>query len=92
MDIFGVGWENHFEKIKEDWLSRVTDDDVVLVAGDISWGIDLDEGLYDLQSLKCLTGKKVFYTRQSRLLVERNNKTPPRRARRKLLFFTERLR
>ncbi len=60
MDIFGVGWENHFEKIKEDWLSRVTDDDVVLVAGDISWGIDLDEGLYDLQSLKCLTGKKVF--------------------------------
>ena len=60
MDIFGAGWENHFEKIKEDWLKRVTNDDIVLIAGDISWGTDLSEGLYDLNTLKCLTGKKVF--------------------------------
>lgn len=60
MDIFGSGWENHFEKIKEDWRKRVTDEDVVLIAGDISWGNVLDEGLVDLNSLKCLAGKKVF--------------------------------
>lgn len=60
MDVFGAGWENHFEKIKCDWQSKVSDDDVVLICGDISWGTDLDEGLYDLNCLKGLKGKKVF--------------------------------
>lgn len=60
MDVFGSGWENHFEKIKEDWQNRVSDDDIVLIAGDISWGTTLEEGLYDLQSLKGLKGKKIF--------------------------------
>lgn len=60
MDVFGSGWENHFEKIKCDWQKKVTDDDIVLVCGDISWGTVLEEGLYDLRSLKELNGKKVF--------------------------------
>lgn len=60
MDVFGAGWENHFEKIKSDWLKRVSGDDIVLVCGDISWGTALNEGLYDLRSLACLPGKKVF--------------------------------
>lgn len=60
MDVFGEGWENHFEKIKSDWLKKVAADDVVLIAGDISWGTDLEEGLYDVRSLSCLPGKKVF--------------------------------
>ncbi len=60
MDVFGAGWEGHFEKIKADWQSRVTDDDIVLICGDISWGTTLDEGLYDIRSLKELKGKKVF--------------------------------
>ena len=60
MDVFGQGWENHFEKIKSDWNEKVTDGDIVLICGDISWGTDLEEGLYDLQSLKGLKGKKIF--------------------------------
>jgi len=61
MDVFGVGWENHFEKIKSDWRKKVlSDDDIVLIAGDISWGTTLEEGLYDLNSLKELKGRKVF--------------------------------
>ena len=60
MDVFGTGWQNHFEKIKSDWLEKVTEEDVVLIAGDTSWGTDFNEGLYDLQSLKSLAGKKVF--------------------------------
>lgn len=60
MDVFGAGWEGHFEKIKNDWLSKVGQDDMVLVCGDISWGTTLEEGLYDLNSLKDLPGKKVF--------------------------------
>lgn len=60
MDIFGEGWENHFEKIKSDWLQRVTEEDIVLICGDISWGLNLEDGLFDIQSLACLPGKKVF--------------------------------
>ena len=60
MDIFGTGWSNHFEKIKTDWQSRVSEEDIVLIAGDISWGTTLDEGLCDLRALKELKGKKVF--------------------------------
>ena len=60
MDVFGRNWEGHFEKIKNDWLSKVRGDDVVLVCGDISWGTTLEEGLFDLASLKGLPGKKVF--------------------------------
>lgn len=60
MNVFGSGWENHFEKIKADWRGKVCDDDVVLICGDISWGTDFEEGLYDLNTLKGLKGKKVF--------------------------------
>ncbi len=60
MDIFGSNWEGHFEKIKKDWSDKVSPEDTVLVCGDISWGITLEEGLYDLESLKELPGKKVF--------------------------------
>ena len=60
MDVFGAGWENHFEKIKSDWENKVSDEDLVLICGDISWGKTLDEGLYDLRSLSGLKGKKIF--------------------------------
>lgn len=60
MDVFGAGWENHFEKIKSDWAEKVSNEDIVLICGDVSWGTTLDEGLYDLRSLKGLKGKKIF--------------------------------
>ena len=60
MDIFGSGWEGHFEKIKADWLEKVTAEDVVLIAGDISWAMKMDDALVDLRALADLPGKKVF--------------------------------
>ena len=36
MDIFGVNWENHAEKIKHNWKDKVTDNDLVLLPGDFS--------------------------------------------------------
>ena len=60
MDVFGAGWENHFEKIKSDWDKKVADDDIVLICGDVSWGTTFDEGLYDLRSLFGLKGRKIF--------------------------------
>ena len=60
MDVFGAGWENHFEKIKNDWNEKVSDGDAVLICGDISWGTLLEEGLHDLRALKQLRGIKIF--------------------------------
>ena len=36
MDIFGEKWLNHDEKIKNNWINKVTEEDTVLIAGDIS--------------------------------------------------------
>lgn len=60
MNIFGSAWEGHFEKIKSDWVKKVSDDDIVLLAGDTSWGMYPDEGLFDVATLASLPGKKVF--------------------------------
>ena len=60
MNIFGEGWEGHLDKIKESWNALVSDDDIVLVCGDISWAMKLEDALYDLNDLKGLKGKKVF--------------------------------
>ena len=58
MDIFGANWHDHWEKIKADWLARVSTDDTVLLAGDISWAMKLEEALPDLQAISDLPGKK----------------------------------
>ena len=60
MNIFGGNWDGHLEKIKKDWREKVTEDDVVLISGDISWAMKLSDALVDLQSLADLPGKKVF--------------------------------
>ena len=60
MNIFGAAWENHFEKIKKDWVENVRREDAVLICGDTSWGTDLEEGLFDVRSLSSLPGKKIL--------------------------------
>ena len=60
MDIFGPGWEDHFERIAQDWKSKVSENDLVLIAGDISWGMYMEEALPDLKLIDTLPGKKVI--------------------------------
>lgn len=60
MDIFGGNWTGHLDKIRRDWGERVRAEDVVLIAGDISWAMTLDEALPDLAALRGLPGRKVF--------------------------------
>ena len=54
MDIFGHRWENHAEKLKENWLKKIKPEDTVVIPGDISWGIDLEEAKEDLLFLDSL--------------------------------------
>lgn len=60
MNIFGPGWENHFERICDDWNARVGDDDLVLLPGDISWGMNLAEAQADLDLICALKGTKII--------------------------------
>jgi len=60
MDIFGPNWDNHWQKIKEDWVKHVKEDDLVLVPGDISWAMYLEEAKDDLNAIGALPGKKVI--------------------------------
>ena len=60
MDIFGTGWTDYIQKITEDWQEKVSDDDLVLIAGDISWAMQLEDALKDLETLTPLKGRKVF--------------------------------
>ena len=60
MDVFGKNWENHEEKICDDWRSKVKEEDTVLVLGDTSWGTGMDEAKSDLDLIHSLPGKKIF--------------------------------
>ena len=59
MDIFG-GWSNYVEKIESNWRELVSLQDAVVIAGDISWGMTLDEALPDLRFLDALPGRKII--------------------------------
>lgn len=61
MDIYGPRWYNHAGRLMENWREMVSDDDTVIVAGDISWGLKLQEAKYDLDWIESLPGRKVMY-------------------------------
>ena len=60
MDVFGGDWVGYLDKIFADWKDKVTDDDLVLIGGDISWAMTIEDAISDLETLKNLPGKKVF--------------------------------
>ena len=60
MDIFGGAWDNYLEILTQNWKSKITDNDLVLIAGDISWAMTLQEALADLDFIDALPGKKVM--------------------------------
>ncbi len=60
MDVFGDLWENHVQRIEENWRRVVGKEDLVIVAGDISWAMRLPEAVPDLRQLGALPGTKVL--------------------------------
>ena len=60
MDIFSSVWKDHKEKIEYNWRNIINDDDCVLIAGDISWALKLEDAIEDLKFLDSLTGKKII--------------------------------
>ena len=60
MEIFGNRWRGYIEKIQKNWKRVVTDDDTVIVPGDISWALSLEDALIDMQWIDSLPGKKLI--------------------------------
>ena len=60
MNIFGDNWNNHEEKVKEDWLSKVKPGDTVIHPGDFSWAMYLEETIKDFEYLNSLPGRKIM--------------------------------
>lgn len=60
MDIFGGNWANHEEKIKEDWLKKVKEEDLVVLPGDFSWATYLKDADLDFEYINNLPGKKLL--------------------------------
>ena len=60
MDIFGSRWNDYMTKIQKNWSSIITDDDTVIVPGDITWAIDYNEAYEDFKFIEALPGKKLI--------------------------------
>nr|AIF26031.1 putative metallophosphoesterase [uncultured bacterium Ad_125_D08] len=60
MDVFGEHWKDHFQRITRDWLERVAPGDVVLLPGDLSWAMRLEDALDDLAAIGALPGTKIM--------------------------------
>lgn len=60
MNIFGEKWQNHEEKIKQDWIEKVTEKDTVLLPGDFSWSMYLKDTKADFEYLNKLPGRKIL--------------------------------
>lgn len=60
MDIFGKRWENHWERIQEAWIKTVSSQDTVLLPGDLSWAMTLEQAAVDLDAIAALPGSKVL--------------------------------
>lgn len=60
MNVFGAHWEHHFETISENWKRMIGEQDIVLLPGDTSWAMQLEDVLDDLAAVASLPGQKIL--------------------------------
>ncbi len=60
MDVFGPRWENHTQRLLQNWQSVVKPTDTVIIPGDISWGMRTEDALADLSFIQNLNGRKII--------------------------------
>lgn len=60
MDVFGNRWKDYVYKIHKNWTRIVQEKDTVVVAGDISWALNLEGAVYDLKWIDALPGRKIL--------------------------------
>jgi predicted phosphohydrolase len=60
MHVFGKYWDRHPQKIQFYWENQIDENDMILIPGDISWAMHLEEAIVDLRWLNNLPGKKIL--------------------------------
>ena len=60
MEIFGRRWTKYTEKLKSNWVKLISDSDTVIIPGDISWALTLEESKSDIEFINSLPGKKIL--------------------------------
>ncbi|MBQ7002404.1 MAG: metallophosphoesterase [Oscillospiraceae bacterium] len=59
MDIFS-GWANYQQLLEENWRRVIQPEDTIVLAGDLSWGMNLEEAKADFAFLQSLPGTKII--------------------------------
>ncbi len=59
MDVFG-GWQNYVERLSASWQRLVKPEDTVVMPGDISWAMKLENCTEDFAFLNSLPGRKIL--------------------------------
>ncbi|MFR9142051.1 MAG: metallophosphoesterase [Phascolarctobacterium faecium] len=60
MEIFGEHWADHAAKVAANWHQLIRSDDTVIICGDTSWAMDLQDALTDLNWIAALPGRKII--------------------------------
>ena len=60
MDVFGPKWSNYVERLRDNWQKIVSEDDIVIMPGDISWATYLEDSVKDFEYINSLNGRKVI--------------------------------
>lgn len=60
MEVFGPAWQEYAERIEKNWKKLVSEEDLMLIPGDISWALSLEDALVDLKWIDALPGTKVI--------------------------------
>lgn len=53
-------WINYVERIRSNWNNSVSNEDIVLVPGDVCWASKLEDAIEDLEFIDSLNGKKII--------------------------------
>lgn len=60
MEVFGRRWTDYTSRLEKNWQRLISPLDTVIIPGDISWALSLDEALSDLKFIDSLPGKKIL--------------------------------
>ena len=60
MEVFGSRWKDYTKRLENNWKKLISDEDTVIIPGDVSWALSLCEAESDLKFLDSLPGKKIL--------------------------------
>lgn len=60
MEVFGQRWANYTSRLEASWRALVREEDTVIIPGDVSWALSLEESRADMHFLDSLPGRKII--------------------------------